>query len=89
PVFDAFRDCRVELADTEEMEVLIPRIAGKRGDIKYLEAEAHGAGTTIFTGDRSRQITSEDYYSGGGELFTVTDLKSALEAIDLIIEQGE
>ncbi|MGO6898006.1 ferritin-like protein, partial [Rhizobium ruizarguesonis] len=57
--------------------------------IKYLEAEAHGAGTTIFTGDRSRQITSEYYYSGGGELFPVTDLKSALEAIDLIIEQGE
>ncbi|MBX5270307.1 hypothetical protein HJB99_16805 [Rhizobium sp. NLR17b] len=57
--------------------------------IKYLEAEAHGAGTTIFTGDRSRQITSEYYYSGGGELFPVTDLKSALEAIELIIEQGE
>ncbi|MGO4119361.1 ferritin-like domain-containing protein, partial [Rhizobium ruizarguesonis] len=57
--------------------------------IKYLEAEAHGAVTTIFTGDMSRQITSEYYYSGGGELFPVTYLKSALEAIDLIIEQGE
>jgi hypothetical protein len=57
--------------------------------IKYLEAEAHRAGTSIFTGDRSRQITSEYYYSGGGELFPVTDLKSALEAIELVIEQGE
>ncbi|AJD44394.1 ferritin-like protein (plasmid) [Rhizobium gallicum bv. gallicum R602sp] len=57
--------------------------------IKYLEAEAHRVGTTIFTGDRSRQITSEYYYSGGGELFAVTDLKSALEATELIIEQGE
>ncbi|MGO7624626.1 ferritin-like domain-containing protein, partial [Rhizobium ruizarguesonis] len=37
----------------------------------------------------SRQITSEYYYSGGGELFPVTDLKSALEAIELIMEQGE
>lgn len=57
--------------------------------IEYLESEAHRAGTTIFTGDRSRQITSEYYYSGGGELFPVTDLKSALEAIELVIEQGE
>lgn len=57
--------------------------------IKYLEAEARRAGTTIFTGDTSRQITSEYYYSAGGELFPVTDLKSALEAIELIIEQGE
>ena len=57
--------------------------------IKYLEAEAHEAGTTIFSGDKSRQITSEYYYSGGAELFPVTDLKSALEAIELIIEQGE
>ena len=57
--------------------------------IKYLEAEAQGAGRTIFTGDSSRQITSEYYYSGGGELFPVTDLKTALDAIELIIEQGE
>ncbi|NKQ71762.1 hypothetical protein C3Y89_15585 [Rhizobium sp. UPM1132] len=57
--------------------------------IKYLEAEARRAGTTIFIGDKFRQITSEYYYSGGGELFPVTDLKSALEAIELIMEQGE
>ena len=57
--------------------------------IEYLEAQAHRQGTTIFTGDRSRQITPEYYYSGGGTLFPVTDRKSALEAIALIIEQGE
>ena len=43
----------------------------------------------LFTGDRSRQATSEYYYSGGGHLFPVTDLDSALAAAQLIIEQGE
>lgn len=57
--------------------------------IKELEEKAKREGQTIFTGDRSRQITSEYYYSGGGELFPVFDLKSALDALELIIEQGE
>lgn len=43
----------------------------------------------LFTGDIKRQATSEYYYSGGGELFPVKDLKSALAATELIIEQGE
>lgn len=44
---------------------------------------------TLFKGDPDRQITPEYYYSGGGEIITVTDLSSALEAIRLISEQGE
>lgn len=46
-------------------------------------------GDELFPGDPSRQITPEYYYSGGGELITVTDLDSALAALDLIAEQGE
>jgi hypothetical protein len=56
---------------------------------KRLEAEAQAQGKTIFTGDRRRQITSEYYYSGGGELLPVVDLASAVEAIRLVMEQGE
>ncbi|HAT50896.1 MAG: ferritin-like protein [Nitrospirae bacterium] len=54
-----------------------------------LEAEAQAKGSTIFTGDPAFQITSEYYYSGGGKLFPVTNLDSAVQAIDLVIEQGE
>ncbi|MGF9567096.1 ferritin-like protein [Neorhizobium sp. JUb45] len=57
--------------------------------IKDLEEQARQSGKTIFTGDRSRQITSEYYYSGGGELFPVYDLETALDAIELVTEQGE
>ncbi len=40
--------------------------------IEHLEHKAHKQGKTIFTGDPSKQITSEYYYSGGGELHPVT-----------------
>lgn len=46
-------------------------------------------GDKLFCGDPSRQATSEYYYSGGGELFAVTDVESARAAIDLIAGQGE
>ncbi|HLF25521.1 MAG TPA: ferritin-like protein [Anaerolineae bacterium] len=42
-----------------------------------------------FTGDISRQITPEYYYGGGGEAIPVTDLPSALQALDEITGQGE
>ena len=35
-----------------------------------------------------RQVTAEYYYSGGGKLFPVTDLGSAEEAMQLIVEPG-
>lgn len=49
--------------------------------------EQHG--DALFSGDPRRQVTSDYYYSGGGELFPVTNLASAKRAIRLISEQGE
>ena len=43
----------------------------------------------VFTGDPAKQVTSEYYYSGGGEITPVTDLESTKVAIELISEQGE
>ncbi len=43
----------------------------------------------IFTGDPTRQVGPDDYYSAGGLLFPVCDLASARAAIDSIIVQGE
>ena len=43
----------------------------------------------LFCGDYARQITPEYYYSGGGDIIPVKCLKSALDAIRLISEQGE
>ncbi|SEP29631.1 Ferritin-like [Rhizobium tibeticum] len=57
--------------------------------INLLEKESNAAGKTIFVGDPERQVTSEYYYSGGGELFPVVDIESARAAIRLVMEQGE
>lgn len=46
-------------------------------------------GDALFSGDPSRQIGPEYYYSGGGGLIAVTDMASAKAALDLIAEQGE
>jgi len=43
----------------------------------------------LFTGDPARQVGPEYYYSGGGEIFKVTNLETALRAIDFISGQGE
>lgn len=43
----------------------------------------------IFSGHRHRQIGPEDFYNSGGEVFPVTDLKSALLALRVVTEQGE
>jgi hypothetical protein len=43
----------------------------------------------LFTGDSAKQVSSEYYYSGGGELFPVTNLETACAAIELISGQGE
>jgi hypothetical protein len=53
---------------------------------RYLHKEM---GDALFSGDPARQVAKEYFYSGGGELFTVTDLASAEAAIRLISEQGE
>ncbi|HEY9803424.1 MAG TPA: ferritin-like protein [Leptolyngbyaceae cyanobacterium] len=46
-------------------------------------------GNALFCGDRQKQITPEYYYSGGGDIIPVTDLKSAIRALKVIQEQGE
>src|ERR1700693_61268 len=40
-----------------------------------------GGEAKVFSGDRARQVTSEYYYSGGGEINPVYDLASAKTAI--------
>jgi hypothetical protein len=46
-------------------------------------------GEDLFAGDPRRQVTAEQYYSGGGDVVAVVDLESACEAMRLIGEQGE
>jgi hypothetical protein len=46
-------------------------------------------GDSLFSGDPARQVSNDYYYSGGGDIIPVSDLASALDAIDLICEQGE
>lgn len=43
----------------------------------------------LFRGDPARQAGPEHFYNSGGEIFPVTDLASALEALRVITEQGE
>lgn len=44
----------------------------------------------VFTGDPAWQLTAETtFYGGAGHLMAVTDLASALAAMDEIVEQGE
>jgi hypothetical protein len=43
----------------------------------------------LFCGDRSRQVTRDYYYAGGGTPVCVTDLASACRALGEIVEQGE
>jgi hypothetical protein len=57
--------------------------------MKKLEASAKKSKQTIFTGDSKLQIDESYYYGGGGRVISVTDLDSAMDAIDVILEQGE
>jgi hypothetical protein len=50
--------------------------------------EEHGQ-RAVFTGDPALQISEEFYWSSGGHPVVVTDLESALRAIEVIVEQGE
>lgn len=45
--------------------------------------------TELFNGDPKLQVGPEVYYSGGGKVMKVTDLNTARQALELIIEQGE
>lgn len=52
-----------------------------------LDAELGPAG--LFTGPGSRQVWPDHYYASGGEVIVVTDLQTALRALEQIVEQGE
>ncbi len=58
--------------------------------LKQLEASAVKQRKTIFTGDPDKQIQTEHFYYGGeGRVIPVTDLESAVSALEEVIEQGE
>lgn len=57
-----------------------------RRGLRYLHDEM---GAALFSGDPARQAGPEYYYSGGGALVAVTDLRTADAAIRTISEQGE
>jgi len=54
-----------------------------------LEKAAQSDDATIFTGNTNHQIGPEHYYGGGGAAIRVTDLDSALSALNEVIGQGE
>ncbi len=58
--------------------------------LKRLEEQANAKKETIFTGRPERQIGPKHYYyGGGGRVMTVTDLPSAVAALNEVTEQGE
>jgi hypothetical protein len=57
--------------------------------IRRLHEEYAADGRELFTGDPGLQVTPECFCSGGGEAIRVTDLGSALDALDLVANQGE
>lgn len=54
-----------------------------------LETAAQKQGKTIFTGSKKLQIDENYYYGGGGKIICVTNLTTAKDAIEVILEQGE
>lgn len=58
--------------------------------IRHLHEEYAADGRELFTGRPGLQIAPEHFYpGGGGEAIRVTDLGSALDALDLVASQGE
>lgn len=43
----------------------------------------------LFTGEPTRQVEPDHYYASGGHVIVVSDLGTALEALEEIVEQGE
>ncbi len=92
PAIDTFR--RIELPQKyKEMDISFAispyHTIGEFYLELKLELEAVASQHDIFTGDYSRQITPEHYYGSGGVAIPVTDLKSAVEALEEIVGQGE
>ncbi|PEY73214.1 ferritin-like domain-containing protein [Bacillus thuringiensis] len=51
-------------------------------------ADDNNYGQELFSGDQNRQISSEFYYNSGGSIIKVHSLETALQALDLVIEQS-
>ena len=49
----------------------------------------HLGEAAVFCGDPARQVSDANVYTGNGRIVTVTNLGSALAALDEIVEQGE
>ncbi len=56
--------------------------------IQLFEAYAQKKGKTIFTGKSKNQVVNERWYPSN-ELFKIKDEKSAIKAINVIVDQGE
>jgi CDGSH-type Zn-finger protein/uncharacterized Fe-S cluster protein YjdI len=61
----------------EAIEEALKRMAAELGE------------DVLFSGDPARQVTDALYYGGSGRIIAVTDLASALHALEEIVEQGE
>jgi CDGSH-type Zn-finger protein len=61
----------------EAIEVALKHLTEKLGE------------EALFCGDPARQVTNALYYGGSGRIVTVTNLESALAALEEIVEQGE
>ena len=94
PAINTFR--RIELPEKHEelgisFDVTIPKYntIGEFYHFLMLELVEVAEMGDIFTGPYSHQVTPEHYYGAGGEAIPVTDLSSALEALQEIVGQGE
>lgn len=54
--------------------------------LRELDAAPEGG---LFTGDAARQLGGDFFWGGGGAMKAVTDLETALEALETVVEQGE
>lgn len=60
---------------------------GIKNDLKQL-CDEFGE-QNVFTGKKENQLTEEYFWRGGGAPIIVTNMETASQAIDLIVEQGE
>jgi hypothetical protein len=89
----------VELVRDVFLQIEQPEEPGARPEADHYETLAQfyeaivaalvDLGHEVFTGDPRTQVTKGYAGHGGGALFAVTDLDSALLAIEEIVEQGE
>ena len=75
------------LPEDDEFETIGQFYEAIEEALKRLSAEL--GEEALFSGDPARQVTDELYYGGSGRIITVTDLASAIAALEEIVEQGE